>query len=414
MRDAANALKAALTIAIRYAAVRRQFVSTEEAVEGSDATPFNGETTLPNKDSLPSEVQVLDYRTHQHKLFPLLATAYAFHFTAARIKLLNDRMEHALHSGDIDEALPLLADVHASSAGLKAFCTWTTQGALEVCRQSLGGHGYSAYTGIATMAGDFAINCTWEGDNTVLALQTAKSLISTAKKALSGEEIIGSMSYLSELRHPKPVSSTIRSFGSSATPQNRIGKGSIDELINVLQSRCLLSVRRTLDKIMQLEREGENESDIWNDVSVDLLDCAKAHCIFFMAKEFNEAVEGHLSDIHSLSGRGVKAVLSRLLLLFILYEIDRDAGAFLREGIISPSDALGLHSRLRAVEASLRPDAVALVDAFNFHDGVLKSPLGARDGDVYGRYIQRVRKANPPPSKAPYWDAVIKPRVSKL
>ena len=27
------------------------------------------------------EPQILDYLTQQHKLFPLLATAYAFHFT---------------------------------------------------------------------------------------------------------------------------------------------------------------------------------------------------------------------------------------------------------------------------------------------------------------------------------------------
>ena len=35
--------------------------------------------------------------------------------------------------------------------------------------------------------------------------------------------------------------------------------------------------------------------------------------------------------------------------------------------------------------ANLRGDAVNLVDAFNVHDKILDSTLGAWDGDVYNR-----------------------------
>lgn len=40
--------------------------------------------------------------------------------------------------------------------------------------QSAGGHGYSKYNGLSGTLQDFAIMCTWEGDNTVMALQTAR------------------------------------------------------------------------------------------------------------------------------------------------------------------------------------------------------------------------------------------------
>ena len=43
------------------------------------------------------------------------------------------------------------------------------------------------YTGLARMFGDFAVQCTWEGDNTVMALQTAKFLI---KECNSGESAL--------------------------------------------------------------------------------------------------------------------------------------------------------------------------------------------------------------------------------
>ena len=39
-----------------------------------------------------------------------------------------------------------------------------------------GGHGYSKYTGLSGTLQDFAVMCTWEGDNTVMALQTARSV----------------------------------------------------------------------------------------------------------------------------------------------------------------------------------------------------------------------------------------------
>ena len=42
-----------------------------------------------------------------------------------------------------------------------------THNAIEQCRQACGGHGYSKYNALASMAADFAVMCTWEGDNVV-------------------------------------------------------------------------------------------------------------------------------------------------------------------------------------------------------------------------------------------------------
>jgi len=406
MRDAANALKAAVTIAVRYAAVRRQFSIDEE---GQGDASESGNSGGGGGDGIASEVQVLDYQTHQHKLLPLVATAYAFHFAAMRIKQLNDSMETSLHSGDYNEALPLLADVHGSSAGLKAMCTWTTQAGLEVCRQSLGGHGYSAYTGIAVMSADFAVNCTWEGDNTVLALQTARALLATSKKALAGEKVVGSMSYLSELLHPRRH----RTFAVAAADAPSTHTNT--SLMSLLRDRCLACIRSVMERMDGLRAEGGSEAAVWNECAVDLVECAKAHCIYFIAREFHASIEQEGgSAVEGLDGRGVRPVLRKVLRLYLLHEVDKDAGAYVREGVINSKEARHLHTALRSCISDLRADAVGLVDAFNLSDSILKSPLGANDGDVYGHYLDRVRSAHPPPSKAPYWESVIKPRVSKL
>lgn len=104
-------LKGAVTIAVRYGALRAQF----------------GPPDAP-------EVAVLDYPSQQLKLMPMLATAYTLHFAKG---LLISKYAEAKRTKD--EAA--VADVHALSAGLKAYTTAYTNTALSVCREACGGHG---------------------------------------------------------------------------------------------------------------------------------------------------------------------------------------------------------------------------------------------------------------------------------
>lgn len=103
-------LKKAVTIAIRYNAVRRQ----------------------SNRSSTDKkEMPVLDYQHSLRNLLPLVATAYAFHFTSGAMrKLYNTFEEASRRTGDFS-ALP---ELHATSSGLKALCSWTTKDAIETCR----------------------------------------------------------------------------------------------------------------------------------------------------------------------------------------------------------------------------------------------------------------------------------------
>lgn len=55
--------------------------------------------------------------------------------------------------------------------------------ALEQARQCLGGHGYSAYSALPSYLQDYAVMCSWEGDNTVMAQQLAKFLMKCLKQA---------------------------------------------------------------------------------------------------------------------------------------------------------------------------------------------------------------------------------------
>jgi len=64
--------------------------------------------------------------------------------------------------------------VHATSSGLKALSTDIVSAGIETCRLSCGGHGYSLSSGIPKIYTNVTAACTYEGENTVLYLQTAR------------------------------------------------------------------------------------------------------------------------------------------------------------------------------------------------------------------------------------------------
>ncbi|MBV8417017.1 MAG: acyl-CoA dehydrogenase family protein, partial [Verrucomicrobia bacterium] len=146
-----SAAKSALTIAIRYAARRRQF-----------GAPRASQETL-----------LLDYSGHQRRLCPLLANVFALDFA---LKYLIEQKETA-HTGS-SRPLETLA------AGLKAFTTWNTTQTIQTCREACGGEGYMAVNRLSALKADTDICTTFEGDNTVLMQLVAKNLLSDFKEKL--------------------------------------------------------------------------------------------------------------------------------------------------------------------------------------------------------------------------------------
>lgn len=163
-----------VTIATRYAAVRRQFQDRDAP------TDTHGEN------------QVLNYTMVQFRLLPLLAATFALHFTGKAMMALYQENQKKMqadagkasdtnrgagpeetHSGS-DLLADLHADLHATSCGLKALGSTTAAEGLEVCRRACGGHGYSSFSGIGPWYADYLPTTTWEGDNYMLTQQVAR------------------------------------------------------------------------------------------------------------------------------------------------------------------------------------------------------------------------------------------------
>uniref|UniRef100_A0AAQ5WYK7 Acyl-coenzyme A oxidase n=1 Tax=Amphiprion ocellaris TaxID=80972 RepID=A0AAQ5WYK7_AMPOC len=350
----AVALAKASTIAIRYSAVRHQ----SEIRAGSP------------------EPQILDYQTQQYKLFPLLAMAYAFKFVGQYMKQTYHRISEDINHGNFSE----LPELHALSAGLKAFTTWETNSAIEVCRMSCGGHGYSQSSALPDIYVDFTPTCTYEGENSVMMLQTARYLVKSYRQAKAGQRLSGIVSYLNEAQNrgvqPQPV----------AARPTVVDVNDLSSLVEVYKLRAAILVDLAAKSIQQELQRRKSQEDAWNNSAIDLVRASDAHCHYVVVKLFADKL-GEVGDT------AIHSVLSTLALLYALHGITKNSGDFLQAGLLSVPQVMQISLRIKELLSQLRRNAVALVDAFDIHDKKLNSVLGRYDGNVYEHMFEWARRS---------------------
>ncbi|ORY83524.1 acyl-CoA dehydrogenase/oxidase C-terminal [Leucosporidium creatinivorum] len=383
--DAANVSKKALTIAVRYAAVRRQFKVGHKEFES----------------------QILDYPIHQRRLLPLLAQAVAMGFTAVQMTAMYESLTAQLESfgADSDEVetkdvLDKLKETHATSAGLKAFCTWNGLETIEKCRASCGGHGYSSYTGLSSMYNDQAVQCTWEGDNTILTLQAGRSLVGSYSDALAGTELPGGTSYLNSL--PSILTISCPSDADTLKPET------IDNAWKCVAANVVKNAHGQYEKFV---KEGKGKEEALEMCSQERFVAAKVHTAGYIYRQFREALV-ELAQKEDPSN-GVVATLEKICALYGVWSIEENAGYFLKYKFFTPEQMDIITAEVNALCLELRKCAVPLVDSFNFSDHIINSPLGVYSGDVYKVYFDRVRESNPHESVHPYFDRIIKPLLER-
>eukprot|EP00039_Didymoeca_costata_P016857 m.307463 g.307463 ORF g.307463 m.307463 type:complete len:759 (-) comp16462_c1_seq3:1104-3380(-) len=442
--DSAVWLKAAVTIATRFLTLRR---SGDPMVN----TP---------KDTEP---QLIDFVSVQARIMPLIATAYALNFTSLYMQRVaspeglkdTSEPEEPVRSlyGDDDagemDAEATLRDLHATCAGLKSFATWATYYGIDTCRQAMGGHGYSGYSGLSRMFADFAVQCTWEGDNTVMALQTARYLVASFAQLKAGGTLVGSVSYLNSL--PR-INQTKRMWKIDEKERKKglsqIRSGRIQVLLDAFrfllaqrvehvslkyeaaktrirrEQRALVK-RRKKEKQQLRKRKGKQavadfeeyempseeaiHSEAWNNLCHELVDTSKAHCYYVMSCTFVDAIR-MASQSEDPEQRKLVGSLDTMCRLFILSSLSNWTDWFLATGYMTKLHFFMIKDSVANLCQELRSFAVVAVDAFDFSDSILRSPLGRRDGAVYDAYFKRVNQdPRNSQNKPEYFESQIQP-----
>ncbi|EXC02107.1 Peroxisomal acyl-coenzyme A oxidase 1 [Morus notabilis] len=345
--DASCALARAVCIATRYSAVRRQFGSQNGGVE----------------------TQVIDYKTQQNRLFPLLASAYAFRFVGEWLKWLYTDVTQRLQAKDFST----LPEAHACTAGLKSLTTTVTADSIEECRKLCGGHGYLSCSGLPELFAVYIPACTYEGDNVVLLLQVARFLMKTVSQLPSGMKPVGTTAYLGRVEDLMQCHSTVKKAEDWLNPSVVL------EVFEARATRLSVACAQNLSKFAKQE-EGFLE------LAADLVEAAVAHCQLIVVSKFIEKLQ------EDIPGKGVKEQLQTLCYVYALNLLHKHLGDFVATGCITPKQASLANDQLRSLYSQVRPNAVALVDSFNYTDHYLSSILGRYDGNVYPKLYEEAWK----------------------
>ena len=87
--------------------------------------------------------------------------------------------------------------MHALACCLKAVASSDCAAGIEQVRLACGGHGYMGSSNLPATYGLVTATCTYEGENTVLFLQTARYLAKVWKQAIGGNSLPPTVKYLS-------------------------------------------------------------------------------------------------------------------------------------------------------------------------------------------------------------------------
>ncbi|CAL0311648.1 unnamed protein product [Lupinus luteus] len=364
--DASIALSRAVCIATRYSAVRRQFGSQ------------NGSP----------ETQVIDYKTQQARLFPLLASAYAIRFVSEWLKSFYTDLLERLEVNDFCT----LPEAHACTAGLKSITTSVAADGIEECRKLCGGHGYLTSSGLPELFSVYIPACTYEGDNVVMLLQidlgslvgnlscllcqlmenltqVARHLMKAISHLNSENKPIGTTAYLCRAEQLMQYHSDV------LRAEDWLKPNVVVEAFEARAAKMSMACAQNLSKF-------NNPDDGFQELSPDLVEAAIAHCQLIVVSKFIDKLQ------QDIPGKGVKQQLQVLCSIYALFLLHKHVGDFLSTGCITPEQGSLANEQLRSLYTQVRPDAVSLVDAFDYTDHFLSSVLGRYDGNVYPKLYE--------------------------
>ena len=324
-----SAAKLGLSIAIKYAANRTQF------------GPHGGD-----------EISILDYTTHQRRLMPLLAKAYAFHF--GQRYSLGRYVNKTEKDGQ---------EVEAVAAGMKSLCTWFTTEALQECREACGGNGYLWENRFADAKADSEIFTTFEGDNTVLLQLVAKTRLGQFKESFGGMGLVSTMKFVTDIASTK------------ITELNPIITRNVDSkhllsrsfYVAAFKYREEYLTRLVAQRLSKRVKGGMDSFAAVIECQPMMVDMGKAYIERLILEQFVAGVKA--------ADKSIQKPLMMLERLYALSMIEEYKGWYLENGYIEGRKSVYISKMVDKLCLETKEHCLDLVDAFGVPDGLTKAPI---------------------------------------
>ena len=331
-------LAAALTISIRYSIFRQQFKDPERK---------------------NTEKKLLDYQIQQYKLFVPLGFLYGVIFSRQRFLDIFECAKQEV----IEKKGGSLQFTHAIMALFKYFFTDHCCKFIEQARVSCGGHGYLKTSGLPTLYLSILPSITYEGDNSVLALQAIKYFVSL---------------------HDKPKPELLKFlFKALKKPNGPVGTPEFHQ--DCIEAVTQLKLKSLIDKYIELMAKFGHKEKIWNDfLQVEGIETAEliAQSLFHRF---------YLEESRKIKNEQIRKSIESLRTVYIGSVIDKFRADLIGLGVsgLPELKQLTLNSL-----SEIRKNALVLIEAFELPDELLNTAIGRKNGNAYKTLFEENEKLN--------------------
>ncbi|MBH0776396.1 acyl-CoA dehydrogenase family protein [Nocardia bovistercoris] len=353
---AAAGARVALSIAVRYALKRRQF-----------SDPDTGAETV-----------LLDYRSHQRRLLPLLARSYALAFAQ------NDlvRRMHLIQTGqNLDPEAQRALEKRA--AGLKVAQTRHATRAIQECREACGGAGYLTENRLVTLKADTDVFTTFEGDNVVLTQLVAKELLTSYADEIRDLDALGWVRFAATMAGDvvrkrsgvRQMIQTMRDRNDESVDEADLSRRSVQLQLFADREDYLV---RTAAHRLRARAEETGPFEAFNNAQDHILAAGTAHIDRLVLEAFIDGI-GDIEDPEA------RALASDVCDLFVYTLLEENSAWFIMHRFISVERAKAVRRGVNELVDRLRPHALTLVEAMGVPESMLRAAL-LDDASVYERH----------------------------
>ncbi|CAL1687763.1 unnamed protein product [Lasius platythorax] len=366
----------ALTIAIRYCAVRKQF------------GPMDKDDELP----------VIEYQAQQWRIFPHLAATYAIKiFSTMFYKKMVGFVMSRFMGEEENSSADLGLEIHALSSATKPLCSWIARDAIQDCRESCGGHGFLKMSRLGDIRAENDANCTYEGENNVLIQQASNWLLSQWTNVINGRPVpspLGSADFLVDAEQILNTKFNQATVEDTLKPEN---------LLLAFKWLVCYYLKKTYQHVNNLKSSGMSDFD------------AKNNSQAFLARTLSLVYGEHALMVHFIGclqdpkwKANEREVLTKLCSLFGAVTLEKRLGDLYGGGYASSNSNMDdfLREGVIILCRNLLDNAVALVDVLAPPDFILNSPLGMSDGEVYKHIKEWIFKDKENLERPSWWKEI--------
>lgn len=344
-----------LTIALRFSAIRKQFTN-----------------------STGPENYLLDYQLQKYRLIPhlarMLATRPAVLYITRQYKDLREKVK-------TEPECEELAEFHALLSVIKAMSSWYSVSCMQVCRETTGGLGYSAYAGLARIRSGNDVQVTWEGDNYVLIQQSGKFLLKQATKIMNGVNIKSERTKALNINFDQ-----VKAFRVSFETKEQLLN--VDLLISLFVHRLNYTLSDCMVKLQENLQVSTDMVLAWNNSQIHYVqDMSKAYGELFLLTEFKNSLQA-LTAQDENTGNTIK----KFFYLYALYTLQDNLVTFLGESM-TKNQAVLIRKTVVELCDELGESSLQVIDALAAPDESLGSVIGVADGQIYEKMIETVENS---------------------